>query len=463
MTDPIDLVRSANPVPDPRADPRAALEPSARRELLDGILATDPRAHARAARTAAGLPNWRHGARALVLVLVMALATGGATAAVLLSGTRHSAPLAGTFPGSKRSLSSTSYRIGFTPDITGGVVGWCDQINFTTRLLHPTKHNHFQRLYGTYGGGDAGCGSGPTATEPFIDSDVVSGSGGEDGQHFGYQVAYYLTAPQVAAVRASPTLTILTRPEPGLPDGYRVAVGFPAQQRGGTPQAVGAFRAVALGRDGRELARRQPLGIRPWTPDPTVSWQRSAGAGPGGRGTAGLGGRGTDSGARAILGALAHRYTGTSQSKPLRRPPAGPCAIDSSRLPEAQQQLGNVVLHIRPVPRVIGRAYLSCIDTVVTYRGWALDAALLLDAHHPGALPAPLPGSTPVRGYPGMVQEEDGGIFGDITGRRVGDAWLVVESSSRLAQRTSSLAQRLEVLHALRACVRIAGRCPASY
>ena len=452
MSDPIDLVRSANPVPDSRADPRAALEPAARRELLDGILATDPRAHARAARTAAGLPNWRHGARALVLVLVMALATGGATAAVLLSGTRHSAPLAGTFPGSRRSLSSTNYRIGFTPDITGGVVGWCDQINFTTWLTHPTKRAHFERLSEAYGGGAAGCGSGPTATEPFIDSDVVSGSGGRDGQHFSYQVAYYLTAPQVAAVRASPTLTILTRPEPGLPDGYRVAVGFPEQEHGGTPGAMGAFRPVALAENGSELARRHPPGGAPWVPDPTVSWWRNSRAGLR---------------ALELLHPLTLRYADTHRRELFRtRPPAAPCAIDSSRLPGALQQLGHVVLRVRPVPQVIGRAYLSCIDTEISYRGWALDAALLLDAHHPGAPPAPLPGSTPVPGHPGVVQEEEGGIFGSITGRRVGNAWLVVESSSRLrsrlVQRTSGLPQRLEVLDALRACVRIAGRCPAS-
>jgi hypothetical protein len=266
MTDPIDLVRSANPVPDPRADPRSALGRPAHRELLEEILATDPRAHARAARTTAGLPSWRHGARALVLVLVMALATGAATAAVLLSGATHSAPLAGTFPGSKSSLSSTSYRIGFTPDITGGVVGWCDQIELTTRLAHPRRHDHFQRVY-SFRGGAAGCGSGPTVAEPFIDADVVGGSGGRHGWHFSYQMAYYLTAPQVAAVRASPTLTILTRPEPRLPNDYRVAVGFPEQEHGGAPRAMGAFSPVALGDGGRELARRRlPGGTTPPCP-----------------------------------------------------------------------------------------------------------------------------------------------------------------------------------------------------
>ncbi len=447
MTDPVDLVRTANPVPDPQADPRTAFEPAARRQLLDGILATDPRAHVRSTRTAAGLPSWRHGARALVFVIAMALATGGATAAILLSGTTHSAPLAGTFPGSRRSLSSTSYRISLTPDITGGVVGWCDQIEFTTKLRTAKRGPSH-----TYGGGAAGCGSGPTAAEPFIDSDVVGGSGSRDGRHFSYQVAYSLTAPQVAAVRVFPTLTILTRPEPGLPYGYRVAVGFPEQKHGGTPQAMGAFSPVALAGDGRELARRNPRGYEPWVPDPTVSWQRTL--------RAGLGRRRSLGSARGSLGYWAPRSSGIFRDVPPRRPPAGPCAIDSSRLSGAQQQLGSVVLHVQPVPQVIGRAYLSCIDTEITYRGWALDAALLLDAHRPGVLPAPLPGSTPVPGHAGVVDEKSG-IFGDITGRRVGDAWLVVESSSRLALRTSGLAQRLEVLDALRSCVRIAGRCPA--
>jgi hypothetical protein len=460
MTDPIDVVRTANPVPDPRADPRAALEQSARRQLLDSILTSDPRAREHAARVATGFPSWRHGARALVLVLVMVVATGVATAAVLLSGTRHSAPLAGTFPGSRKSLSSTSYRIGFTPDITGGAVGWCDQIDFTTRLVHPTKRDHFAREYGTFGGGAAGCGSGPTAAEPFIDADIDSGSGSGDGQRFAYAVAYYLTAPQVAAVRASPTLTILTRPEPRLPDGYRVAVGFPQPPHGDSLRAIGNsherlsasiralgafFAPVALAGDGRELARRHLSGGRPWVPDPTVSWRR-------------------DPHARAILDALDlraldHRYSRLFRNLPLRRPPAGPCAIESSQLPGAEQQLGHVVLRVRPVPQVIGRAYLSCIDTELTYRGWALDAALLLDAHHPGSLPAPLPGSTPVPGHPGVVEEKSGGLFGDITARRVGDAWLVVESSSRLAPHMSDLAQRLDVLDGLRTCVRIAGRC----
>jgi hypothetical protein len=435
--DPIDLVRAANPVPDPNADPRSALAPSARRRQVEAILATDPDSRERAAWTAGARPGWRHGARALALLVFMALLTGGAAAAVLLGGAHSSAPLAGAVPEPRRSLGPTSYRIGFTPDIAGGHVGWCDQVDFTTRE-RSLGHGHFERLYG---GGASGCGRGPTVAEPFIDADVVGGSGGREGRHFSYQVAYYLTAPQVAAVRASPTLTIFTRPEPSLPDGYRVAVGFPQVEDGGSPRAIAASNPVALAANGRELATRRPSAGTPWVPDPTVSWQRSPQV--------------------SLHMLFAIRSAGRARGQRVlvrRTPPAGPCAIDSSRLHGAQQQLGNVVLRVRPVPQVIGRAYLSCIDTEITDRGWTMDVALLLDAHHPGTLPAPLPGATPVAGHPGVVNEQSG-IFGDITGRRVDDAWLVVESSSRLALRTSALPQRLAVLDAVRACVRLNGRC----
>jgi hypothetical protein len=436
--DPIDLLRAANPVPDPSADPRSALAPPSRRRQVETILATDPDSRERVAWAAVVRPGWRHGARALVLLAFMALLTGGAAAAVLLGATHSSAPLAGVLPESRQSLGPTSYRIGFTPDISGGHVGWCDQVDFTTRE-RSLGHGHFERLYG---GGGSGCGRGPTVAEPFIDADVVGGSGGREGRHFSYQVAYYLTAPEVAAVRASPTLTILTRPEPRLPDGYRVAVGFPQVEHGGSPQAIGAFNPVALAANGRELATRRLPGGTPWVPDPTVSWQRSP-----------------QVGLHTLF--MIPRSAGRARGQRVlvrRSPPEGPCAIDSSRLHGAQQQLGNVVLRVLPVPQVIGRAYLSCIDTEITDRGWAVDVALLLDAHHPGTWPAPLPGATPVAGHPGVVNAQSG-IFGDITGRRVGDAWLVVDSSSRLALRTSALAQRLAVLDALRTCVKLNGRC----
>ncbi len=437
--DPIDLVRAGNPVPDPSTDSRSALAPPARRLQVETILATDPDSREHVAWVAVARPGWRHGARALALLASMALLTGGAAAAaVLLGGTHSSAPLAGSLPEPRQSLGRTSYRIGFTPDIAGGHVGWCDQVEFTTRE-RSLGHGHFERLYG---GGASGCGHAPTVAEPFIDADVVGGSGDHQGRHFSYQVAYYLAAPQVAAVRASPTLTILTRPEPRLPDGYRVAVGFPQVEHGGSPQAIGAFNPIALDANGRELATRRLPGGTPWVPDPTVSWQRSP---------------------RVALHTLfmIPRFAGRARGRHVlvrRDPPTGPCAIDSSRLQGAQQQLGNVVLQVRPVPQVIGRAYLSCIDTEITDRGWAVDVALLLDAHHPGTLPAPLPGATPVAGHPGVVNEQSG-IFGNITGQRVGDAWLVVESSSHLALRTSALPQRLAVLDALRTCVRLKGRC----
>ncbi|MGH2832024.1 MAG: hypothetical protein ACRDK2_04550, partial [Solirubrobacteraceae bacterium] len=411
----LELVRAANPVPDPSAETGSAL---VRRRQLETILTADPDSREHIAWAAIARPSWRHGARALGLLAFIVLLIGGAAAAALLSGTHSSAPLAGVLPQATQSLGRTSYRIGFAPDITGGHMGWCDQIKFTTQE-RSLGHGHFERLYG---GGARGCGRAPTVAEPFIDADVVGGSGGREGRHFSYEVAYYLTAPQVAAVRASPTLTIFTRSEPRLPDGYRVAVGFPQFEHGGSPRVSGAFRPVALAANGRKLAARRMPGGTPWVPDPTVSWQRSPNAGLH---------------TLFTIPGFANKVPG--QRVLIRRsPPAGACAINNSRLQGSQQQLGHVVLHLRPIPQVIGRAYLSCIDTEITGRDWAMDAALLLDAHHPGTPPAPLPGATPVAGHPGVVNEQSGSL-GDITGKRVGDAWLVVEGNS-LTPHPSALA-----------------------
>jgi hypothetical protein len=76
-------------------------------------------------------------------------------------------------------------------------------------------------------------------------------------------------------------------------------------------------------------------------------------------------------------------------------------------------------------------------------RGWPLEAAILLDAHRPGQTLGPIPDASAVPGHPGVVNVVLGSLPGDLTARRVGNAWLVVEGGA-------SLAQRLEVLGALR-------------
>lgn len=132
-----------------------------------------------------------------------------------------------------------------------------------------------------------------------------------------------------------------------------------------------------------------------------------------------------------------------------RRPqpiPAGPCGLQAHGLPGLSAQWGHVASAILPFGApIVGRAFFSCIDTEYYFQKWPFDAAILVDAQHPGAVPAPLPGMTPVSGAPGYydapAQWREAG-----TARRLGDAWLLLAGGR-------DLAQRLEVLRHLTATV----------
>jgi len=123
-------------------------------------------------------------------------------------------------------------------------------------------------------------------------------------------------------------------------------------------------------------------------------------------------------------------------------PPAGPCQLRAVGPSGLVPQWGHVATTVRPFPgHVIGRAFFSCVDTEYYLQGWPLDAAILLDAAHPGSPPAAIPGLSAVRGARGLL-DGSGAFAGDITARRAGNAWLVVAGGD-------GLAQRLEVLRHL--------------
>lgn len=128
----------------------------------------------------------------------------------------------------------------------------------------------------------------------------------------------------------------------------------------------------------------------------------------------------------------------------------GPCALHADGLPGLAPQWSHVASAIQPFPgRVVGRAFFSCIDVEYYLRHWPLDAAILLDAAHPGAAPAPIPGLLPVRGDSGYFNGP-GDFQGALTATRRGDAWLVVAGGS-------GLAQRLEVLRHLDPAINLGG------
>jgi hypothetical protein len=128
--------------------------------------------------------------------------------------------------------------------------------------------------------------------------------------------------------------------------------------------------------------------------------------------------------------------------------PKGPCQIRAHGIPGLEPEWGHVASSIAPYPeRIVGRAFYSCIDTEYYLHKWPLDAAILLDAQHPGSTPAAIPGLTRLRGAPALYNGPGDGFHGPETAIRKGDAWLIVAGGS-------GLDQRIDVLEHLSASVR---------
>jgi hypothetical protein len=134
--------------------------------------------------------------------------------------------------------------------------------------------------------------------------------------------------------------------------------------------------------------------------------------------------------------------------EPLNTSERGPCALRAGGLPGLAPQWSHVASAIRPFTgQLVGRAFFSCIDTEFYLRRRPLDAAILLDAAHPGVPPAAIPGLTPVPGQRGYLNGP-GDFKGELTATRLRDAWLVVAGGS-------GVAQRIEVLRHLTPTVKL--------
>jgi hypothetical protein len=128
-------------------------------------------------------------------------------------------------------------------------------------------------------------------------------------------------------------------------------------------------------------------------------------------------------------------------------PSHGPCRIAVTGLRALTVRAIYVAVALRAFPGIVGRAFESCADTNYSLHGFSLDGAILLDAAHPGAPPAPLPDMTPVRGAantyttPASVPPTSfppapapNAAPATMSARRVGNAWLVVSGGSGAAQ-----------------------------
>jgi hypothetical protein len=98
---------------------------------------------------------------------------------------------------------------------------------------------------------------------------------------------------------------------------------------------------------------------------------------------------------------------------------------------------GQVATAIRPYPsKIIGRGFLSCIDTEYYVPGRGMGAAVLLDAADPAAsAPAAIPGLESIPQAPGLYNGAGGlASHGPITAKREGNAWVIVAGGGRDAE-----------------------------
>ena len=123
---------------------------------------------------------------------------------------------------------------------------------------------------------------------------------------------------------------------------------------------------------------------------------------------------------------------------------SGPCRLTARGIPGLAPQWSHVASSIIAAPAgLVGPAFFSCIDVEYYLGKWPLDAAVLLDAAHPGSPPAAIPGLDPVPGHAGFFNgpgdfkgeltatTEGGGVAGRGGWERVGPTAAGALSSER--------------------------------
>lgn len=324
------------------------------------------------------------------------LAGGAASAAVVLNG-RPSAPLSG------KTLAGHEYDLQMSPYLRAGEAGWCVSVSYTAG----------HRYLGT----EDGCAY-QLAGRPAI----VASSASEPTPR-GSTLNWAITARRVAAVSFAGRV-VRTRTDSRLPSGYRAAVEL-------LPPGRGARKRVSRGlasrsrmlASARSLIPVEALDAHGQPIETSAMWRAVKSAAP-----------------RRRLGSAGSYPTTPSTVfwMPPSDPPGLPCSIHSGTLRGPEPQWGNVSTRLASIGGLEGIAFLPCADTEFYWDRWPLQAAVLLDAAHPGHTPAALPRMQPVTGHPGVF-DALGSIQGHLTARRIGDAWLVVQGGSGLGQRLALL------------------------
>jgi hypothetical protein len=283
-------------------------------------------------------------------------------------------------------------RVALTPMLDGGSAGWCVG---TTRTSTAKKRS-----------GAGGCGGVKTSTGAIFYetcSETETGTGNETA----YVVI--LTRGEVSSVAVAGGAPIPTESNPTLP---------------------GGLRAAAIELPGYRIIAKPFAASDPWSPCPRVTALDANDEPIAQHGRSGV----------PLTVELPRRYW----YRPAR-PPSGVCRLTATRLPPETVAIeGTVALRVRPLPELLGRAFVSCADTTYFYQNnHDLPAAVLLDAAHPGAVPPDLLGMKPLAGHPSVFEAPP-----DLFGRRIRGAWLVVKEEDNIGPSVP-----VELLDQLRATV----------
>lgn len=238
------------------------------------------------------------------------------------------------------------------------------------------------------GGGTGTCGPLPTFGHPLLAGDSGWTHGDND------ITTTEIVGPRVAYFLVNGTRRVATRALPGLPYGLRVAIVH-------TPLHGSMDRALAA------LSTKPPAMIP------------------------------LDSQSKPIKESRDYGPVWFRDWNPPATPLKGPCQLRVSGLKGVTAEWGQVATAIRPYPQqIVGRGFLSCVDTEYHVPGRGMRAAVLLDAANPGrTAPAAIPGLIPIPQEPGLYN--GGGTYasdGPMTAKRQGDAWIVVAGGGRNAE-----------------------------
>jgi hypothetical protein len=281
------------------------------------------------------------------------------------------------------SRAAPNSHVLLVPEIVGGTAGWC--------MATATNSDGEE--------GSSGCGTSRTSSGPIMAESCTGKAGRMD--------VYALTLPEVAAVSFASGAPIPTEANVTLPNRLR-AVAVEVLGYTGRPKSPSEVcpQLTALDTRGNRIVRRSTPGTPLIRRVPVDEWEMP-----------------------------------TMSTR-------GICRLMASQAPpDTVATDGDVALRIGSFRGLLGRAFFACADTTYVYREeHHLRSAILLNAVHPGATPAPLPGMRPIASRPGLFEAP--GVNGVRVARRLPGAWIVVEEVDNIGLRVP-----IELVDHLRATI----------